>query len=724
MTDIDIHNKQTVTPFVKSPYIGSTGVDVIGGGGGGNGVPGSKWLSGVTEPLQTSGAVGDWYLNYQNGNVYQKTATLVWTLRMNIVGSQGPTGGVGPAGPAGAAGATGPAGAAGPTGAAGAGVPAGGTTGQVLAKIDNQDRNTQWVTPSAGGGTGSGNYVPSDQFPVTFGVQLTGNSPTTASLVATVRAPFAFMLTEVRAWVSESDGTNILVDIESTIGGTAQSILGNRILIEANERSSLDAPMNQQPTITSANIASDQELRFFVDQIGVGARNLMVWLLGTRTLALVPGKPNAPAWYPPFAITNFTTTVYWLVPSANNSPITSYTLEYKRSSDGSWTTFTGSIFSGVTNTLVEYRSAQLLNLSAGTSYDVQVKATNGAGASDWATTTFVTATGTTVPGQPTGITAFAGNAQVTVSFTAPASTGGSDITGYVVRQSTDGGTNFTTSTITPATGTSLTRTVTGLTNNGPSYVFSVAAVNTIGTGPYSNWSTAVQPTNNNTAPGSPTGLAGTATSTSVALTWVAPTSNGGATISDYVVEFKLNSASTWSVFNKGGASTNLAATVTGLNPSTPYDFRVSALNSVGLGSPSSTLNVTTAAAAGGVPNPPTNFRCDGSLTGSGGMTDGGATLTWTAPTGGGSVVDYVVEVQLSGESTQDPPQWRRYTTAPTATSLFVSLSYGWDYQYGGSFNSSFGNSGGTLYMFRVAARNGNGLSTWVTGTWPNNDSGG
>jgi hypothetical protein len=35
----------------------------------------------------------------------------------------------------------------GPAGPAGQGVPVGGTTGQVLAKIDSTNYNTQWVTP-------------------------------------------------------------------------------------------------------------------------------------------------------------------------------------------------------------------------------------------------------------------------------------------------------------------------------------------------------------------------------------------------------------------------------------------------------------------------------------------------------------------------------------------------------------------------------------------------
>ena len=59
----------------------------------------------------------------------------------------------------GATGATGPKGDkgdTGDTGATGAGVAAGGTAGQVLAKIDSTNYNTQWVEPSSGALTVSG----------------------------------------------------------------------------------------------------------------------------------------------------------------------------------------------------------------------------------------------------------------------------------------------------------------------------------------------------------------------------------------------------------------------------------------------------------------------------------------------------------------------------------------------------------------------------------------
>ncbi|MBN9619637.1 MAG: fibronectin type III domain-containing protein, partial [Actinobacteria bacterium] len=75
------------------------------------------------------------------------------------------------------------------------------------------------------------------------------------------------------------------------------------------------------------------------------------------------------------------------------------------------------------------------------------------------------------PGAPTGLSATAGDAAATVSWTAPASDGGSALTGYTLQYSSDGGTTWTG---TPHTGTSTSQVVSGL-GNGTAYVFRVAA---------------------------------------------------------------------------------------------------------------------------------------------------------------------------------------------------------------------------------------------------------
>jgi uncharacterized protein (TIGR02145 family) len=90
---------------------------------------------------------------------------------------------------------------------------------------------------------------------------------------------------------------------------------------------------------------------------------------------------------------------------------------------------------------------------------------------------------TTVPGAPTGVSATAGNASASVAFTAPASNGGSVITGYTVTSNPGGIT---------ATGATSPINVTGLTN-GTAYAFTVVATNTVGNSVASTASTAVTP---------------------------------------------------------------------------------------------------------------------------------------------------------------------------------------------------------------------------------------
>ena len=85
-----------------------------------------------------------------------------------------------------------------------------------------------------------------------------------------------------------------------------------------------------------------------------------------------------------------------------------------------------------------------------------------------------------------------------------------------------------------------------------------------------------------TEPTAPQSVVAVAGDTQATLSWAAPTNTGGSAVTDYVVEYSVQSSGVWSVFSDG-VSTSLSATVTGLVNDTSYSFRVSALNAVNTG---------------------------------------------------------------------------------------------------------------------------------------------
>jgi len=288
----------------------------------------------------------------------------------------------------------------------------------------------------------------------------------------------------------------------------------------------------------------------------------------------VRGVPTAPA-IASVVAGNAQLAVSWAAPvSTGGSPITEYVVKYSSNGGSTWTTFVRPASTALACTVT--------GLTNGTPYVFKVVAKNAVGISLPSANSAPATPAATVPGSPTSVVAVSGNAQLAVTWTAPASTGGSNITDYLVKYSSNGGSTWTTFTDPVSTATACT--VTGLTN-GTAYVIKVIAKNAVGSSLPSANSAPATPAA--TVPGSPTSVVAVSGNAQLAVTWTAPASTGGSPITDYLVKYSSNSGVTWTTFIRP-ASTATACTVTGLTNGLPYVFKVIARNAAGISLPSAT----------------------------------------------------------------------------------------------------------------------------------------
>ncbi len=213
--------------------------------------------------------------------------------------------------------------------------------------------------------------------------------------------------------------------------------------------------------------------------------------------------------------------------------------------------------------------------------------------------------GTTVPAAPSGLTATAGNAQVTLNWVAS-----SGATGYYVKRSTTTGGPYTQI----ATQAGTNDTDTGLTN-GAKYFYVVSAYNSAG---QSANSAEVNATPVLPPPATPTGLAATPGNAQVSLTWTA-----SSTATSYHVKRSTASGTEMQI----AAPTSNSYTDTGLTNGTKYFYVVSAANSGGESANSSEVSATPVAPVN-PPAVPTGLQATGG--------NAQVSLSWNASTGAAS----------------------------------------------------------------------------------------
>jgi uncharacterized repeat protein (TIGR02543 family) len=348
----------------------------------------------------------------------------------------------------------------------------------------------------------------------------------------------------------------------------------------------------------------------------------------------VPGTPTSLLAAP----SDGAASISFTAPTSNGSPI----IEYIATNTSTGETFTATsspiAVSGLTN---------------GTPTTFSIVAVNAAGASIAAS---VTTTSRTVAGAPSITGVSGGSGTATISVGAPSSNGGSAITSYIVTASPGGASCVVTS---PATSC----TISGLIN-GTTYAFSAAATNAAGTGNSSAPSGGFTPAS---APSAPTNVSAVAGAGNATVSFAPPSLNGGSAVTSYTVTSSPSG---------GSCTVSAPATsciVSGLTNGIAYTFNVVAANGVGSSSAATTNSVTPL----DVPTAPRTPVAT--------PTDGGAVVTFTAPSSnGGATILYYTVTAYPGSITE-------VVSGTTAT--FTGLN------------------NGTAYTFDVVATNSEGDST-------------
>ena len=387
-------------------------------------------------------------------------------------------------------------------------------------------------------------------------------------------------------------------------------------------------------------------------------------------------------------------TVVWTAPASDGgSDITSYDLRYIRSdaadkADGNWTVETS-----VWTTGAGALESTLSGLANGTSYDVQAKAVNAIGNGAWSAT--VTATPATVPDAPTIAYAQAGSGRITITSFSPASDGGSDITSYdlrYIRSDSDDSDDANWTLREDFARTASSYRITGLTN-GVAYHVQVRAVNAAGDGAWSQRQTRT--------PVGPPGIPSIDTVTpgdgSLAITWSAPSSDGGRDITGYNLRYVRNDLvdNFLFVWSQGPvwSSGDLEHTLSGLTNGVRYRLGLQAVNDEGTSGWSdwSDPRTGTAGTTPQVPGAPTIDRA---------TSDGAeAYIRWSAPAddGGADVTGYDLRRIRSDAADKADGNWTVLSGVWTSGALEYTVE---------------GLTDGVEYDFQSRAENSAGAGSW------------
>jgi hypothetical protein len=194
----------------------------------------------------------------------------------------------------------------------------------------------------------------------------------------------------------------------------------------------------------------------------------------------------------------------------------------------------------------------------------------------------------------------------------------------------------------------------------------------------------VPPTTQPSVPSAPQNLQTNTGNSQIALSWSAPSSNGGSTITGYNIYRGTTSGSEGTTPIATVNGTTLTYTDTGLTNGPTYFYKVTAINSIGMSPQSNEANATPTAPATS-PQPPTGLTTTT-------ISSSQINLSWTAPSdnGGSAITGYQIE-----RSTDNGNTWSTIQSNTGSTTTY----------------SDTGLSPSTSYTYRVSAINSVGTSS-------------
>ncbi len=316
-------------------------------------------------------------------------------------------------------------------------------------------------------------------------------------------------------------------------------------------------------------------------------------------------------------------------------------------------------------------------LTTGYEYFIRVAAINSDGIGTYSEE--VSATLTSLPEAPTGVTVeLMSETKLFVTWDAPENSGGSEIIAYdfQCRDGTMSHDNWVSISPHP-TGTEIT--LKGLTS-GMQYFFQVAAINSAGTGAFSEEASAVM----SALPEAPTSLTVEVSSeTSLHASWDPPQNAAGMDILKYDVQYRDGSLSQEDWISMEPKPTDTEIMISGLTSGKEYFIRVAAINSAGRGTYSEQASATPAA----LPGAPTSVTVEL-------MSETKLFVTWDAPknTGGTEIISYDFQCR---DRSMSHDEWVSVTPNPKGTEITLT-----------------GLTAGQEYFFQVAAINSAGIGTY------------